>query len=64
MVRGAERHLATAGVLGPDLGAIVSYDDRLLKTAGDEGWATVSPGTKTALVSRVRPSLGLLLDSG
>ena len=36
-------HLATARVLGPDLDAIVSYDDRLLKGAGDAGLATVSP---------------------
>jgi predicted nucleic acid-binding protein len=36
-------HLATARVLGPDLDAIVSYDDRLLKAAGDAGLATVSP---------------------
>ena len=37
-------HLATARVLGPDLDAIVSYDDRLLKAAGDAGLPTVSPG--------------------
>ncbi len=36
-------HLATARVLGPDLDAIVSYDDRLLKAAGDAGLPTVSP---------------------
>jgi uncharacterized protein len=36
-------HLATTRVLGPDLDAIVSYDDRLLKAAGDAGLATVSP---------------------
>ncbi len=36
-------HLATARVLGPDLDAIVSYDDRLLRAAGDAGLATVSP---------------------
>ena len=36
-------HLATARVLGPDLDAIVSYDDRLLKAAGDAGLTTVSP---------------------
>ncbi len=36
-------HLATARVLGPDLDAIVSYDDRLLKAADDAGLPTVSP---------------------
>ena len=36
-------HLATARVLGPDLDAIVSYDDRLLKAAQDAGLPTVSP---------------------
>jgi predicted nucleic acid-binding protein len=36
-------HLATARILGPDLDAIVSYDDRLLKAARDAGLATVSP---------------------
>jgi hypothetical protein len=29
--------------IGPDLDAIVSYDDRLLSAAGDAGLATVSP---------------------
>ena len=36
-------HLATARVLGEDLDAIVSYDDRLLKAAADAGLATASP---------------------
>ena len=36
-------HLATARVLGPDLDAIVSYDDRLLKAAEDAGLLTVLP---------------------
>jgi uncharacterized protein len=36
-------HLATARILGEDLDAIVSYDDRLLKAATDAGLATVSP---------------------
>ena len=36
-------HLATARVLGEDLDAIVSYDDRLLKAATDAGLATSSP---------------------
>ena len=36
-------HLATARVLGPDLDAIVSYDDRLLKAAADAGLGTASP---------------------
>lgn len=36
-------HLATARVLGADLTAIVSYDDRLLKAAADAGLGTESP---------------------
>lgn len=36
-------HLATARVLGTDLTAIVSYDDRLLKAAEDAGLGTESP---------------------
>ncbi len=36
-------HLATARVLGEDLDAIVSYDDRLLKAATDAGLETASP---------------------
>jgi uncharacterized protein len=36
-------HLATARVLGEDLAAIVSYDDRLLKAATDAGMNTASP---------------------
>lgn len=36
-------HLATARVLGTDLTAIVSYDERLLKAAADAGLGTESP---------------------
>ena len=36
-------HVATARILGEDLDAIVSYDNRLLKAASDAGLATVSP---------------------
>jgi predicted nucleic acid-binding protein len=36
-------HLATARILAPDLDAIVSYDDRLLKATDDAGLASVSP---------------------
>lgn len=36
-------HLATARILGGDLSAIVSYDDRLLKAAADAGLAIESP---------------------
>ncbi len=36
-------HLATARILGPDLDAVVSYDDRLIKAANDAGLTTVSP---------------------
>lgn len=37
-------HLATARLLGPDLTALVSYDDRLLAAAKDAGLDTMSPG--------------------
>ena len=36
-------HLATARLLGPDLDAIVTYDDRLATAAGDAGLITASP---------------------
>jgi uncharacterized protein len=36
-------HLATARILGPDLDALISYDDRLVKAATNAGLATVSP---------------------
>jgi uncharacterized protein len=36
-------HLATARILGPDLDAVVSYDDGLVKAATDAGLATVIP---------------------
>jgi hypothetical protein len=36
-------HLATARILGEDLSAIVSYDDRLLKAAADAGHGIESP---------------------
>ena len=36
-------HLATARILGEELDAVVSYDDRLLKAATDAGLATASP---------------------
>jgi predicted nucleic acid-binding protein len=36
-------HLATARILGDDLSAIVSYDDRLLKAAAEAGLGTASP---------------------
>ena len=36
-------HLATARILGEDLDASVSYDDRLLKAADDAGLPTLSP---------------------
>jgi uncharacterized protein len=36
-------HLATARILGPDLDAVVSYDDRLIKATQDAGLETVSP---------------------
>jgi predicted nucleic acid-binding protein len=36
-------HLATARILGEDLSAIASYDDRLLKAAADTGLGVESP---------------------
>jgi len=36
-------HLATATMLGPDLGQVVTYDDRMLQSAGLLGLATASP---------------------
>lgn len=36
-------HLATARLLGPDLDALASYDERLISAANDAGLATVSP---------------------
>jgi predicted nucleic acid-binding protein len=40
-------HLGTARLLAPELDALVSYDDRLIKAANDAGLATVSPGIET-----------------
>lgn len=37
-------HVATAAGLGADLQAFVSYDQRLLQTAGELGLPVVSPG--------------------
>ncbi len=36
-------HLATARILAPDVDAVVSYDDRLIKAADGAGLPTVSP---------------------
>lgn len=36
-------HLATARVLAPELDAVISYHDHLLRAAGDAGLATLSP---------------------
>jgi predicted nucleic acid-binding protein len=41
-------HLATARVLAPELEALVSYDDRLVKAATDAGLVTESPGIEAA----------------
>jgi uncharacterized protein len=41
-------HLATARLLAPELDALVSYDDRVLRAANDGGLATVSPGMEIA----------------
>lgn len=37
-------HLATARLLGPDLDAVVAYDDRLAAAATDAGLPVISPG--------------------
>jgi predicted nucleic acid-binding protein len=36
-------HLATARILAPELDALVTYDDRLLRAATDAGLVIVSP---------------------
>ena len=36
-------HLATARILAPELDALVTYDERLLRAATDAGLVTVSP---------------------
>jgi uncharacterized protein len=36
-------HLATARLLGPDIDALASYDDRLTTAAKDAGLDTISP---------------------
>jgi predicted nucleic acid-binding protein len=36
-------HLATARVLGPDLDAVITYDDRLALAAVEAGRAVVKP---------------------
>lgn len=36
-------HLATARILAPELDALVTYDDRLVRASGDAGLVTVSP---------------------
>jgi hypothetical protein len=36
-------HLATARILAPELDALVTYDDRLLRAATDAGLVTISP---------------------
>ena len=41
-------HLATARILAPELEALVTYDDRLVKAAIDAGLATIAPGAETA----------------
>jgi predicted nucleic acid-binding protein len=37
-------HVATAAGIGADLQAFVTYDERLLQTAGELGLPVVSPG--------------------
>lgn len=36
-------HLATARILAPEIEAFLTYDDRLLRAAGDAGMTTLSP---------------------
>jgi hypothetical protein len=38
-------HLATARILAPDLEALVTYDDGLIRAASDAGIGTLSPTT-------------------
>jgi predicted nucleic acid-binding protein len=45
-------HLATARILAPELDALVSYDDRLIKAARDAGLVTASPGADTSPLSK------------
>lgn len=40
-------HLATARLFAPELDALVSYDDRLIKAATDAGLSAISPRTET-----------------
>lgn len=37
-------HLATARILAPELEALVTYDDCLVKAASEAGLTTISPG--------------------
>ena len=37
-------HLATARIFGDELDGLVSYDDRLLRAAGEAGLPTITPG--------------------
>ncbi len=37
-------HLATARLLVPELDALVSYDDKMIKAAADAGITCISPG--------------------
>jgi hypothetical protein len=39
-------HLATARIFGNELDALVSYDDRLLRAAGEAGLPTAAPRDK------------------
>src|SRR5262245_18044722 len=41
-------HLATARVLGPELDALVTYDDRLTTAATDAGFTVISPRDQPA----------------
>jgi predicted nucleic acid-binding protein len=36
-------HLATARLLGPDLDAVLTYDDRFANAVGDAGLAVSTP---------------------
>jgi predicted nucleic acid-binding protein len=36
-------HLATARILGPELDAVITYDDRFASAAGDAGMTVASP---------------------
>ncbi|WP_165036439.1 type II toxin-antitoxin system VapC family toxin [Candidatus Protofrankia californiensis] len=49
-------HLATARVLGRELDALVTYDDRLAAAAGDAGFSLLSPRDPPAIDTGLQPT--------